>query len=63
MLPLAKPAARQPRKWTVAEDQKLREEVEAQSKSIHSNYHPPLPLAIQPGRLSCQRCLAEYLKG
>ncbi|KAF2245537.1 hypothetical protein BU26DRAFT_433024 [Trematosphaeria pertusa] len=27
----AKPTGRQPRKWTVAEDQKLREEVEAQS--------------------------------
>ena len=33
MLPLSKPAARQPRKWTAAEDQKLREEVEAQSTS------------------------------
>jgi myb proto-oncogene protein len=32
MLSLSKPTARQPRKWTLAEDQKLREEVEAQSR-------------------------------
>ena len=31
MMAVAKPLARQPRKWTIAEDQKLREEVEAQS--------------------------------
>lgn len=35
----ANPSARPPRKWTVAEDQKLRAEVEAQSMSTPSSSH------------------------
>jgi hypothetical protein len=47
-------SSRQPRKWTLAEDEKLREDVEAQSTFAQGNEAAPQPSRID---LPVVRCL------